>query len=107
MVTRKEAIEAISDGHTIYAPDYAREVCVALGVPFDENLVKVFESERHPLGVTMFHGPEKAVWSLTLSSYVAARMGVGEQARTFHGRGSQAREFARVVREHLDKVYAA
>ena len=98
---RPEAIEAISSGHSIYKPQYAQEVCAVLGVSFDPELVQVFESDRHPLGVTMFHGPEDGVWSLALSAHVAGALGVGGKAQGFLGRGSQAREYARVVKEAL------
>ena len=97
----KEALETISDGHAIWRVGYAEEVCAALGVGFSEDLVQVYESDRHPLGVTMLHGPDRGVWSLDLARHVAERLGVEGQAREFRGRGSQAREYARVVAEKL------
>ena len=97
----KEALEAISTGHTIYSVDYAREVCEAFNVGFPKSLVQVYESDRHPMGVTMFHGPEDGVWSLTLAAHVAGRLGVKDKAHGYFGRGSQAREYARVVSEKL------
>ena len=97
----KEALEAISEGHIIWRVGYAEEVCVALGVGFSENLVQVYESDLHPLGVTMRYGPDQGVWSLDLARHVAERLGVKNQARGFLGRGSQAREYARVVAEKL------
>ena len=100
----KEALEAISTGHTIYSVDYAREVCEAFKVSFPKSLVQVFESDRHPLGVTMYHGPEDGVWSLALSRHVAECLQVFDKAHGYLGRGSQAREYARVVREKLGVV---
>lgn len=97
----KEALEAIETGHAIWAPNYAEEVCKTFGVPFPKSLVQVFESDRHPLGVTMYHGPDDGVWSLHLAQHVADRLGVMDKARGFLGRGSQAREYARVVAEKL------
>ena len=97
----KEALEAISSGHAIYSVDYARQVCEAFKVRFPKSLVRVFESDRHPLGVTMYHGPEDGVWSLTLAAHVAECLRVKDKAHGYIGRGSQAREYARVVRERL------
>ena len=97
----QEALEAINDGHAIWRVGYAKEVCATLGVAFRADLVQVYESDRHPLGVTMLHGPDKGVWSLDLARHVAERLGVKGQARGFLGRGSQAREYARVVAEKL------
>ena len=98
---KQEALEAISTGHVIWSVKHAEEVCQAFGVGFSTSLVRVFESDRHPLGVTMYHGPEDGVWSLTLAQHVAKRLGVYSQAQGFLGRGSQARECARVVAEKL------
>ena len=97
----KEALAAISTGHAIYSVDYAREVCEAFVVSFPKSLVQVFESDRHPMGVTMYHGPEDGVWSLTLAAHVAECLRVKDKAHGYIGRGSQAREYARVVAEKL------
>ena len=97
----KEALEAISTGRVIWAVDYAKEVCRAFGVAFTKTLAQVYESDRHPLGVTMYHGPDEGVWSLHLATHVALQLGAYDDARSFHGRGSQAREYARVVAEKL------
>ena len=102
----QEALEAIGTGHTIWSVDYAEEACKAFGVSFPRSLVRVFESDRHPLGVTMKHGPEDGVWSLTLARHVAECLGVSDKARGFLGRGSQAREYARVVAEKLGLEFA-
>ena len=97
----KEALEAIGTGHAIYSPEYAEEVCVAFGVSFPKSLVKRYENEPHPLGVTMYHGPADGVWSLILANHVAECLGVKDEAHGYIGRGSQAREYARVVAEKL------
>ena len=49
----------------------------------------------------MLHGPEQGVWSLALSLHVAQCLGVADKAQGFLGRGSQAREYARLVAEKL------
>ena len=64
---------------------------------FDPELVQVYETDRHPMGVTMYHGPEDGVWSLDLAVHVATELGCKNKARLFIGRGSQAREYARLV----------
>ena len=100
-----EALNAIEDGHTIWNPEYAQRVCIALGIPFNEDLIQKFYSENHWKGAQMRKGCEgsNGVYSLTLSEYVARQFGVEKQATSFFGRGSQAREYARLVRQELEK----
>lgn len=100
-----EALNAIEDGHTIWRPDYAQRVCEALGIPFKESLIQNFYSENHYKGAHMKEGMEGAggVYSLTLSGYAAQQFRVEKQATSFFGRGSQAREYARLVRQELEK----
>lgn len=100
-MTTGEALAAISSGHAIYTVAGAQEMCTALSVPWNPELVQVYESERHPMGVQMFNGPSDGVWSLGLARHCATALGVESKAQTFHGRGSQAREYARVVGEAL------
>ena len=100
-----EALNTLEDGHTIWNPEYAQRVCEALGIPFSESLVQKFYSENHWMGAHMKEGCEgaKGVYSLTLSQYAARKFRVDKQAAGFLGRGSQAREYARVVRQELEK----
>ena len=100
----REALERLETGHAIWSVEGAEEIAAALGVSCPKSLVQVYESDRNPLGVTMYHGPEKGVWSLALSRHVAECLGVAENARGFLGRGSQAREYARLVREKLSQA---
>lgn len=103
----KEAINALQSGHTIWKVGYAKRVCKALGVPFNEKeLVERFHSDWSPdnyKGLRMNDGYEGSlgVYSLNLSYYVAKQLKVDKEARGFIGRGSQAREYARVVAEKL------
>ena len=101
MVTTGEALEVISGGRAIYTPEFAQRVCDALGVEWDAELVQVYETDILPLGVRMKHGPADGVLSLELARYIAEQLGVQDKAQRFLGRGSQAREYARVVTEAL------
>ena len=98
-----EALNVLNDGHTIWKVGHAKRVCEALGVPFSDNLVERFYTEEHYKGAKMLEGEEGSlgVYALSLSEYVAEQLSVSKQARQFYGRGSQAREYARVVREKL------
>ena len=100
-----EALNAISDGHTIWKPEFAQRVCTALGIPYSEELARKFYSENYWRGAHMNPGCEGSmgVGSLELSTYVARQFGVIENAMQFFGRGSQAREYARLVREKLEQ----
>jgi len=96
-----EAIEAISDGHSILEPKYAYQVCKALGVEFSRHLLEHFYSDWSDYkGVHMDPGMEGEVGvsSLALSKYVAEKLGVADKARKYFGRGSQARAYAEQVR---------
>mgnify|MGYP001597727949 CR=1 FL=1 len=94
----QEAIEAISTGHVIYSVEWAERVASAFGVTLPKSLIKVYESERHPMGLTMYNGPEKGVWSLDMARHVAICLGVEDKTRGFIGRGSQAQEYARAAK---------
>ena len=100
-----EALNALEDGHTIWNPKYAQRVCTALGIPFNEDLVHKYHSDGDFKGLTMYPGQEgtDGVYSLNLSSNIARQFGIHDKARLFNGRGSQAREYARVIREELER----
>lgn len=100
-----EALNVLENGHTIWTPKYAQRVCEALGIPFNESLVKPFYSDNDFKGLTMRVGMEGAtgVYSLTLSEYCANQFKLANKATSFFGRGSQAREYARLVRQELEK----
>ncbi len=100
-----EALNVIEDGHTIWKPEYAQRVCESLGIPFSEKLIETFHSENDIMGNHMKEGCEgsKGVYSLRLSEYAAFMFGVEKQAATFLGRGTQAREYARLVRQELTR----
>ena len=100
---QKQALEYLEDGHAIWKPDAAREICEAVGVRYNPTLEHPYTTEAHPMGVKMRPGQEgqKGVWGLTLAHYAATQLGVVDKARAFIGRGSQAREYARVIGEAL------
>ena len=96
---RTEALEYL-DGHTVWEPATAEEVCKAFGVSFPKTLVRFFRNEAHPMG---YHGQEMdGVYGLELAAHVASCLGVKDTAQGFIGRGSQAREYARVIAKKLD-----
>ena len=100
----REALEYLEDGHAIWKPDAAREICEAVGARYSpEALERPYTTEAHPMGVKMRPGQEgqKGVWGLTLAHYAAAQLGVVDKALSFLGKGSQAREYARVIGEAL------
>jgi len=99
-----EALNALNDGHTIWKVGYAKRVCKALGVEFSEtNLLERFYSEAHPMGAHLKPGYEGSlgVSAEVLSRWVASELRVLGNCQAFLGRGTQAREYARAVREKL------
>ena len=102
----KEALDVLSDGHTIIVPGYAEEICEVVGVPFDRKaLVRPWHSDPPGTlkGLTMTPEQEGAegVYTLALSRYVAEKLGVIAQAGSFIGRGFQARAYATVIARKL------
>jgi len=101
-----EALAKLGDGHAIWKPEVARRICEALGVDYSPSLEEPFFNEP---GV--FKGAEippenegkLGVSGIALGSYVARKLGVGNQITVFLGRGRQGRECARVVREVLEE----
>lgn len=102
-MTKAEAIDALTDGHSIYDVEYAKEICTALGVKLPKGLVHKFYSDPPGTfkGLTMKVEGEQGVHSLALSEWVASSFGVADKAGDYHGRGSQARAYARAVQEAI------
>ena len=104
----ERALDLLSDGHTILPPECAEEVCQAVGVPFERDvLVQRWHSDPPgiPLGLTMNpeHEGSEGVFSLTLSRHVAEKLADAEEAGSFHGRGFQARAYAEAIGRKLHK----
>lgn len=102
-MTKAEAIDALTDGHTIYDLGYVKDICKTLGVEVPKKLVKKFYSDPPGTfkGLTMKVEGSPGVYSLELSRYVAWKLGVDEKAGEYHGRGSQARAYADEVAKVL------
>ena len=102
-LTFNEAIEAISDGHTIWKVEYAKAACVALGVKFPLRLAQRFRSDPPGTfkGLTMNEENSEGVYSLSLSDYIVDHFNL--KVRSFGGRGFQAQANAAAVRKHLAK----
>lgn len=97
-----EALETLASGHSIIAPEAAEEICRLAGVPFvRDELVQVWRSDPPGTfkGLTMAPGNENTdgVYTLSLSYYVAERLGLGQPGAWARGRGSQARANADAI----------
>ena len=103
----KEALQILSDGHTIINVETAKEVCEIVGVPFDKTLIQKFKSDPPNTfkGLTMKPEYENTdgVYTLDLSRYVAEQLGVKEKARSCIGRGFQARAYAEEIKKELHR----
>ncbi len=105
-----KALAALSEGHAMWNVEHAIEVCEALGVEFEGCPIEKWEGQadanpdNHPKGLWLDEDkPGRGVNSLSLSAHVARQMYVMEGSRSFFGRGTQAREYAKLVREKLKK----
>lgn len=101
----QEAISILHNGHAIWSVQTAKDVCEAIGVRFDAELIDIFHSENpeHPLGLIMREGNENSpgVEALNLSHYVAKFLGVDKEAGSYLGRGTQASAYGDVVASKL------
>ena len=102
----KDALDCLADGHMIWTVKDAKEICAAIGVPFDaKSLVYRYKSDPPGTfkGLTMNPGCEDAegVNSLVLSHYVAKQLNVDKKAGDYIGRGFQARAYAEAVKTEL------
>ena len=96
-----EALNALEDGHTIWKVSYAKRVCEALGIPFSEELIEEWFSGN---GTYIKEEGSLGVDSLALSQYASEHFHLDTPPRSYIGKGSQAREYARLVREALQEV---
>jgi len=103
----KDALEILSDGHTIISVKRAKEVCMFVNVPFSNTIVQRFKSDPSGTfkGLTMRPEYENAegVDTLSLSHYVAKQLDVDGKAGGFIGRGFQARAYAEEIKKVLEK----
>jgi len=101
----EEVLDVLSDGHSIISVELAKEVCKVAKVTFNKKLIKIFKSDPPGTfkGLTMKPEYEntKGVYTLDLSGDVARQLGVKGSAGYFFGRGTQAKAYAKVIREKL------
>jgi len=105
-MTKEESLEYLSEGHDMWSVEIAKEICESIGVPFKDILIMRWTGQKDanpnndPKGLWLNEDkPGEGVPSFRLSNYVANYLDL--VAHDFFGRGSQARENARVIREHL------
>lgn len=105
---RDTAIAKLADGHTEWTVDCAKEICEAVGVPFDDSLIDRWtgQADANPTG--HFKGlflnedkPGEGVNSLYLSKYVARQLGLKYEHKM--GRGFQAQVCAAAVSDYFQK----
>lgn len=89
-----EALGKLANGHSIWKPEVANDVCDALGVKH----IKPYRIKGQTAeGV----GEVLGVDALDLSRHVARELGVDYPSKI--GRGFQAQEIARALARHLKK----
>ena len=105
-MTIREVLEYIAEGHSLWSVDLAKEICKTLNVPFKNRLIITWNSQKDANPTNDFKGlwlnedkPGQGVASDRLSSYVVNYLCL--KPKSFFGRGSQARENARVLKEYL------
>ena len=101
-----ETIDLLSDGHSIYKVEKAQEICQALKLTLPDNLIIKWNNRQDALKKYGFHAgddkPASGVYSLSLSKWVATQLLGNTPGSVFHGRGSQARANAEVIKKKLN-----
>jgi hypothetical protein len=106
-MTRDEALKVLEDGHTIWAPEHAKEVCSTLDIEWSDRLVKNYGTDtsnpnpKHNLYMQPEYENTDGVYSLELSAHCAKTLGLGDAAGHLNGRGFRAKAYARAIREKL------
>ena len=102
---RLEALEFLSDGHSVLSEEGARQVCAVFGVSFADWLVMRWESKQDAYDrygfIAVEDGPSSGVNCLDLSYHVASALGLGAPGRTFTGRGFQARANSQAIAQRV------
>lgn len=96
---QKEALRIISDGHTIWSPELADQVCDVLGVKRIAPLKFKSDPPGTHKGLTMKEENSLGVSSLSLSQHVVSELGI--EVRSYLGRGFQAQANAQAVAKHF------
>lgn len=97
-----KAIEALSDGHAVYPPEYSMEICAALGIEYPSHLQQHFWSDwTEPKGyhVDPEGEGEIGISVYNLSNWAAAKLGLHPPEKL--GRGSQAQANARSIWDYF------
>lgn len=98
-----DALIDLEDGNAIWKPEHAKLLCETVNVPWNDKLVFNFKTETYdPKGAQMYPGNEEAagVDGLELTEYITKKLGItGVEYKM--GRGSQAREYVKAIREKL------
>lgn len=103
-MTQEKALSIVSDGHGMISVETAKEVCAFFGVKFEDWLVMRWSGQKDanpgndPKGLFLYEDkPGEGVPTLRLSRLVVE--GLGGQVGNFLGRGFEARDNARQIKE--------
>jgi hypothetical protein len=104
-LTTSEALEVLSDGHSVVLEQVAQCICTVFNVPLDEKLLIRWNSREDAWARFGFtarsDGPGTGARSLELSYYVAEKLGLGRPGAPFSGRGFQAQANGRAIAQFL------
>lgn len=102
-----EAVGHISDGHSLWTIECAKEICEALGVQFSNKLITHYGNQaeanpdNNPKGMWLEKDePTDGVEALRLSYYCADQLGI-DTSNSFSGRGFQAQWLARQIEKQI------
>jgi hypothetical protein len=105
-MTQAEAISCLSEGHTLWSIEQAKDILKAVGAEFTDDLILKWKGQKdanptnHPKGLWLNEDkPGQGVESLRLSNYVVNQMGLNPPS--YIGRGFQAQGNATAIREAL------
>lgn len=100
---RLEYLWSLADGHALWKEEYAQEVCKAFGVEYDPRLKRKHYADYKG----MFNESGKSVPYLEavddndLLEYIADKLGVEYNDRSFIGRGFRAQHTAQKIADAI------
>ncbi|GEM_PF-1835547 len=109
-MTLEEAIDSLSDGHSWWKLEYAKEICGQFGLELPDRLVQTYKSQKeanpdnHYKGLFFVEGtkfPVSGVTSLGLSDYITEAVLGETPSSNFIGRGFGAQANAEAIRKHF------
>lgn len=107
-MTKQEALEYLSEGHSMWSVETAKKVCEAFGFTLPDTLIMRWKNQKDanpdndPKGFWLNdpNKPGEGVPSFRLSNWITDKLEL--KVHEFFGRGTQSRANAEAIKAHLN-----